>query len=138
MGYNSRVTGILTIKPALSDKAVEELGLEEDGQVQIDLVAERCGEEEDVALVNGVITVVPGNSWTEVIPRYEDEYKAYHLGENIEAVVARARTEGCLTNGLIYVAGEEDGDYSRYRIEDNAIEHEHPEFLWPNGDKGLP
>ena len=136
MGYYSAISGSWQIRPRLPEDAIDELHLDGESDAGATFVAISEGEEDSVELVNNEITVVPGDSWTQIECRYEEPIKAYGLGEELDEIVKAAHKAGCTIEGAIYVSGEESPDFSRWRVEDGALLEERPEFLWPNGDKG--
>lgn len=144
MGYESYVTGVVKIEPAISGQLIAALGLTPDdqlasGQVSAnDLQAHQKGEEDTVGVVNGTIAVIPGQSYTEITCRIDERYKAYDLGEHVDRLAQQLkRVGGYKVTGALYVDGEEFDDNGRWRIDANGdAVHELATFLWPNGDKG--
>jgi len=134
VGYNTYVNGRYRIEPELPDHVISNLGMHEDGDSH--LACSSGGTPDTVGLVNGQITVIPGDSWTEVESRHDEPYKAYDIQDHVKAMVEAAQQRGCTVNGALYLDGEDSRDFHRIRVENNAIHFETPELVWPNGDKG--
>lgn len=135
MGYNSHVWGGLVAKPAVPEKAIAD----DFGETDSDrcLIATNGGEDDDLQLVDGELTIIPGNTFTLVECRYDDEFKAYSLSDDVGAFVSIATDHGSVVNGSMYARGE-DGELHRVRVENNKVLEEWPELVWPNGDRGTP
>ena len=137
MGYQTYVTGSIKIQPRLPDALISKLGLDPtDEDSESDLEAVQGGEDDTVELINGQITVVPGNSWTVLRCRFEEPYKAYTTQENLDRVAKEVAKQGCTASGALYMDGEESTDLTRVRIENGKAVHEQPSLVWPNGDTG--
>lgn len=136
MGYESIVTGWLRVTPKFTEDQIADLGLGVDDTDGIELVGNNVGEDDTVGVVDGEITVIPGLSWTHIECRLEEPYKAYHIGDSIDSIVAHAKGTEREVEGALYVQGENSLDLSRYRVENGKVVHEEPTLTWPNGDEG--
>jgi len=136
MGYQTSVHGSLKVEPRLTDKEIEKFDLDGDINDRL-LVGHQRGEDDTVGVVDGQITVIPGKSYTEITCAWDEPFKAYDLPEVFATTVQKILKAGHTITGALYLEGEESGDFSRLRVDDDKAVHEHPVFLWPNGDKGL-
>lgn len=134
MGYNTHVTGEFRVTPRL-DQDLSDFRSYFSEDYENELFAENMGEEETVGLVNGEITVIPGDGYTSVQPRFNEPHKAYELESDVQEFLRRVKAHGNTVNGVFKCYGEEDGDIARIRIEDNAYHSERPTLRWPNGDE---
>jgi hypothetical protein len=139
VGYNTYVSGSLTVTPKLSDKQLEKLGLEENSSTDDHslFVGFTMGEEDTVGVVKGEITVIPGKSYTRIECRYDSSFKAYDLPEQFVDLANALTRAGHKIEGAFYLDGEDASDFSRLRVDEKGVpHHEEPEWVWPNGDKG--
>lgn len=134
MGYNTYVHGEIIVEPALSEALIKRLGLGRNGDVY-DFVAIQDGTDDDVQLINGEITVVPGTKHTRIEPRFDEPFKAYESAEQLDKIMLAAKKAGHDANGAMYFDGEETRDFARIRVEHCVTHGERPKLVWPNGDE---
>lgn len=134
MGYDTYVTGSLTVTPKLSERQIADLRLDEDDGDE--LVAQSGGEDDTVGVVDGELTVIPGKSFTLITCRYEEPFRAGGLSETFVEAFTKIVKAGHKVEGALYGAGEEFPDAWRLRVDNGKPVHETPEFLWPDGTKG--
>lgn len=130
MGYYSNADGTLVCTPACS--ILPDWATDGDG----DLVAEVSGEPETVGVLpDGSIGIIPGSQEAVFRIRWDDQFKAYYTDSQIRTLVQHAAQEGCTVNGSITIVGEEQGDVSRIRVDNNQVIVEQAQLVWPDGTK---
>ena len=129
MGYVTTITGLGCIAPALEQALVDAWNAKE-----MDLmISDPKGEPDDVQLVNGEITVVPGSSYNDVFVRWEGPYKAYGWDTTISALADLCENEGVKLNADFLMDGEESTDFARCVVQDNVVTAMRPKLVWPDG-----
>ena len=136
MGYDHWVVGKLIIKPAIPESELQANGLDDAADSESDLACQNVGDPDTVGLVDGEITVIQGNSWTEAKWRWEERTNASALQEAVQTLADLAKIHGCTVEGALYASGDDHPDLSRLRVENYKVIEEAPEYLWPNGDQG--
>jgi hypothetical protein len=137
MGYLSRVTGNIEIKPVVSHKDMLKLieaGLAKQPNEKYysgsaDVCVEYYLDTEDTE--EGRLIRYQG--WN-IEPTSEDRYKAYSLVEDVQKIVDLLGTEKYRYLGFLEINGEEDGDLWRVRIKDGKVKEIKPEIVWPEDD----
>lgn len=148
------ICGSLIVEPQLTSKHIDILDMGDDGGRSI-LRAIQEGDEDTVALVNGEITVIPGNSFTTITPRWNTTIFDEQLLQTVETLVEYANVRGHTITGALYVTimpdyswNEEQGHVAEgwephsYRLrvstltDGGKVLREEPEIIWPNGDAG--
>lgn len=141
MGYNFMVSGRIVGKPAPAPLVIpDSYGPEGDHEFYVEV----SGEESTVGVVDGRVTVIEGDQFIVIEPRWNEEpYGATNANESLIEVLGVLQRQGVEKfRGAIYLAGEGDDDRSRLRVTSYSasgaptITQERPEMIWPNGDRG--
>lgn len=132
MGYYTHITGQLEITPAIDLKKVEHLSGEKDGYFTFTIVP----GDQDVRIVNGVVTVVGTKPDMIMVENYfEDSIKAYDFDNQVERLVDLAKDNGAVVDGVFYGDGEESEDFWALVVEANAIHTERGEVVYSHQTK---
>jgi hypothetical protein len=128
MGYYTRVTGELRIEPPLTwaefkDSPFLQGGPNDDTDYNVCLkTTEETVDTDDGQLVR--------KTAAEVLPRWDDSFKAYHLVEHVQAVVDAF--PGRAFTGRLECEGEEAGDLWRVVVRDGRAVKIEPRIVWPD------
>jgi hypothetical protein len=134
MGYESRVTGEIEIKPVISHKQMIAL-----------MNADLARKPEDKYYRGDKCAVVEYDTNTEdtdagrltsfggwaIVPSSDGAYKAYTLIEDVQAIVNMLGTETFRFLGYLEIHGEEPGDLWRIYIRDGKATQVEPVLVWP-------
>ncbi len=125
MGYLTTVTGRLNITPPLTAKELRDLP---DDFGVLAVYVETAERDTD----DGVLTVRTG---TAVVPAYEDSVKAYEWHENVTRAVEAVTAAGAghAVAGVLYVAGEDQGNVQRAVVTGSVVVFEKARLVWPDG-----
>lgn len=131
MGYVSYITGSGRISPAIEKGKVDYWNGKE-----VDLViSDPKGEPDDVQVINGEITIVPGNSYNDVTVRWDEPYKAYEFEKVVHALAELCAADDVKFNADFLADGEESTDFSRAVVVDNVVTGMRPKLVWPDGQE---
>lgn len=131
MGYYTYITGDLTITPAIDEAKFKDFA-DRNADEGYFSFALRQGDE-DVQLVNGVITVVGKTpDVTEVGLNFDESIKAYDFRDAVTLLVGRAKDLGHRVDGAFYGDGEESDDFWRIGVDNNVISSEGGEIVYPS------
>lgn len=125
MGYNTRVSGSIAIRPPISAaelRAHPEF-TSEDASAHIETA------QEIMLTDDGELTRISG---VAIVPWGEDRFKAYDLVETVQAIVS-AFPDRTYT-GRFDCAGEDDGDLWRLKVQDGRAVEIRPRIVWPGGE----
>lgn len=128
MGYYTYITGDLEISPPIDETKFSEFSGDESY-----FTFKHIPGDEDVKLINGVITVVGQSSGcTEVGLASYESMKAYNFDEHVRKLVDKAKALGHVVNGAFYGDGEESEDFWRLGVEANVIFTEGGQIIYPS------
>lgn len=129
MGYNTYVTGELTITPPLTWNefkdspffAADDYAPERDLKLRI--------EESSVDTENGVLI---SRTAVALVMAWEDEYRAYNLMDHVQEAVDAF--PGHTWSGRLECEGEENTDLWRVVIRDGRAFRIEPRIIWPDDE----
>jgi hypothetical protein len=124
MGYNTSVSGEITITPPLTWNEIKDspfLGCDLDVALHV--------QEETVDTEDGTLT---RKTATALVPAWEDSYKAYHLVEHVQR--ALDAFPGHTFTGRLECEGEDNTDIWRVIIRDGRAVKIEPRIVWPDED----
>jgi uncharacterized protein DUF6205 len=130
MGYYTRVTGELRIEPPLAWGEFKDSpflpgspndNTDYDVRLRTD---EETVDTEDGQLIHKIAS--------EVLPRWDDSFKAYNLVEHVQKLIDAF--PGHAFTGRFDCEGEESGDLWRVIVRDGRAEKVTPRIVWPDED----
>jgi hypothetical protein len=127
MGYNTSVIGRIGIEPPLTWAEIQaspfkpSLMDDADLDVCLDIAEEKVDTDE-----GELIRRTAGG----LLPRWEDEYRAYHLVEHVQKAVDSF--PGHTFTGRLECEGEENTDMWRVVIRDGRAVRVEPRIVWPD------
>jgi len=128
MGYETRVTGMITVDPPFTApeiRHIKTLGIHGDVKLRI---AEQSADTEYGEMIS--------RTGKGIIPAHEGAWSYYYLAEDItkiiDGVAGLAGAPDHRYGGHLKCVGE-DGDISRVVIRDGTVVAETPKLLWPDG-----
>jgi hypothetical protein len=128
MGYYTYITGGLEISPPIDESKFTEF-VGDDSYFTFELVP----GDEDVQLINGIITVVGQSAGhTDVNLNFDESIKAYDFEDHVNRLVGRAKSLGHQADGAFYGDGEESEDFWRLGVDNNALSTESGEIVYPS------
>ena len=125
MGYESRVTGRITITPPVPIRVVKDspaLNRAADVRYEVDTTSEEVAD--GTLIKEHVVAIVAANT---------DWCKAYDLEQHLRDTVAEVHGYESVCSGALIRTGAEPGDVERYRIADGRVVVEKAELRWPDG-----
>lgn len=136
MGYYSTVSGEITFTPPIPWSEVE-------GGPFDEAPADARGMQKEIKF-RAVEEVRAEGEWrmtrriaVAVVPRWEGQFKAYHLTEHLQELVDRFG-EGRTFSGRFEVEGEDAADIWRLRVRDGRAVEIKPIITWPDDEEAAP
>jgi hypothetical protein len=137
MGYTSKVSGNIEIKPVVPHKDVLKLieaGLAKRPDEKYysgisDVFVDYYKNREDTD--DGVL--IKYEAWN-IEPASEDRYKAYSIVEDLQKIVDLLGTEKYRYLGFFEIRGEDDDDLWRLKVKDGKVMEIKPKIVWPEDD----
>lgn len=131
MGYLSQVTGEIIINPPVQANRLKSSRFATQPFGDTDVVYLIEETEEDVP--EGTLV---RRSATKIVPRWVDEYKAYHLLDHLIEVANEILALGSTCEGEIVRVGENIGDAERHIVTAGGmITTEKARLVWPDGSE---
>ena len=133
MGYYTNLSGEAEIRKAvIPDDVLNREGWSASTDSDYFLI-ETDGEPDDVQLIDGEITVVPGDQFQTVTLRWDDSVKAYNFDERCQALMDAVKAVGGEITGEFVGRGEENGDIWRVVFNGTTKKREEAVTRWPDG-----
>lgn len=127
MGYYTYFTGEAKVSPPLPE--TEWKNLSDGGYFKFTQVE----GDEDVQIINGVITVVgktPGH--TEIALAFDESIKGYDFAEWVEKIAKKCIELNLVMDGCFEGDGEESNDMWRLDITNNQLTQEAAQVIYPS------
>lgn len=129
MGYNTRVSGELTMTPPLAWNEFKNSPFHVPADEYGDLDVKLAVTEETVDTDEGPLI---RKTATALVPAWDDSFKAYHLVEHAQQAIDAF--PGREWSGRLECEGEEAGDLWRVIVRDGRAVKVEPRIVWPDED----
>ncbi len=126
MGYYSRISGAISIEPALAWAEYRRHAAFLSAPDNYASVVLRTHEEPREA-EGGVMLI----RWADgIVPATDESIKAYDAEDEVQAIVSAFRS-GHTFSGYLEVSGEDQGDLSRLYVRGGRVVRVTPTVTWP-------